>query len=204
MGCPNHPSIAEWLQPCARCGTQFCSNCLVLIGGAQYCGQCKREVVRDVQSGAKPGAADLASIWLRFAGMFLDQLIMTVPIMLLACVGGVFMGMAGAGTDTEAAQAMLGGLQIVLSLLMVGVLMVYEGLMLSRDGQTLGKKACKTKVVSADGTDITTQQAWLRAFIRMVFGITCLGLVDLLPALFTAERTTIHDMVAKTRVVKWS
>ena len=59
------------------------------------------------------------------------------------------------------------------------------------------------KVVTAGGGELTSGQAWGRAASRQILGIVpCLGLIDYLVA-FGQERTTIHDMMAKTRVVNW-
>jgi uncharacterized RDD family membrane protein YckC len=80
---------------------------------------------------------------------------------------------------------------------------VYEGLMLAARGQTVGKIAMKVKVVRPDGSDISTGQAWGRAAMRHVL-VSCLCIINYLPAFFTLEKTTLHDMVASTRVVNWS
>lgn len=208
MGCPNHPSIAEWLQPCARCGTQFCSNCLVLIGGAQYCGQCKREVVRDVQSGAPASNAslDLAEIGMRFLALVVDMLIVGVPMAALACAGFfVILGASASAPESLGASLFANGMLLLIGLGLAAVNVVYEGLMLSRGGQTLGKKLCRVKVVMADGTDLTPGQAWLRAAMRALFGlVTCVWVADYLVAFFNPDRATLHDQVAKTRVIKWA
>jgi uncharacterized RDD family membrane protein YckC len=62
--------------------------------------------------------------------------------------------------------------------------------------------ALKVKVVGADGTELTTGQAWGREIIRAVLGF--LYIVDYIPAFFTKEKTTLHDLAAKTRVVNWA
>jgi uncharacterized RDD family membrane protein YckC len=72
--------------------------------------------------------------------------------------------------------------------------------MLQRRGQTLGKMALRIKVVTPDGGDISPGQAWGRAVLKLALG-TCMG-IDYLPALFTRERTCLHDMIVKTRVVR--
>ena len=74
--------------------------------------------------------------------------------------------------------------------------------MLSARGQTLGKMAMKVKVVAADGAELTTGQAWGREITRSILGF--LYIVDYLPAFFTKEKTTLHDLAAKTRVVNWA
>ena len=45
MQCKNHPDAAAEAR-CAGCQESFCSNCLVEMGGKQYCGSCKVMAVR--------------------------------------------------------------------------------------------------------------------------------------------------------------
>lgn len=89
---------------------------------------------------------------------------------------------------------------VVLYAFLLGTPVVYEGLMVQSRGQTLGKMAVGIKIVNPDGSAVSPGQAWGRAAVKMALG-TCGGLT-FLPALFTKDRTTIHDMVAKTRVVR--
>jgi uncharacterized RDD family membrane protein YckC len=82
----------------------------------------------------------------------------------------------------------------------LGVPIVYEGLMLQRRSQTLGKMALGLKVVTPEGRSIGRGQAWGRAALKILLG-SCMG-IDYIPALFTRERTCFHDMLARTRVVR--
>ena len=77
---------------------------------------------------------------------------------------------------------------------------LYEGFFLSRGGQTPGKKYLGLKVVNPDGSDISTGQAWGRALSKTLINI-CLG-IGYLPAFFTKEKTCVHDILAKTRVIR--
>jgi uncharacterized RDD family membrane protein YckC len=79
--------------------------------------------------------------------------------------------------------------------------------MLQLRGQTLGKMARGLKVVRPDGGDISTGQAWVRPLVRDGIGFLsafapCASLVNYLWAMFTKEKTCLHDLAAKTRVVK--
>lgn len=78
--------------------------------------------------------------------------------------------------------------------------MVYEGFFLSSTGQTLGKKWLGLKVVNPDGSTISTGQAWGRAVGKNLMNF-CFG-IGYLPALFTKEKTCVHDLLAKTRVIR--
>ncbi len=194
MQCSNHPTITDGIARCFRCGRPFCESCLVHIRGSAYCAECKGEQIRDIQSGTIPGELELATVGRRFAALWLDSIIFGVA----AAVGGALLMMAiakvGPGPPPQA----------IYYLIMLGVAalwVVYEGLLLQHRGQTLGKMAVGIKVVTPDGNDVGAGQAWARAVLRQVF-FSYLSLVNYLPAVFTKQRTCIHDLVAKTRVAR--
>lgn len=88
-----------------------------------------------------------------------------------------------------------------------GLFLVYEGVMLSRDGQTLGKKVMKVRVAMLiDGSSPTPSAAWTRAATFIVPALICCGglwwPVDGLFGVFDKPyRQCIHDKAAKTVVV---
>lgn len=193
MVCANHPSITEALTSCARCRRLFCPNCLVELSGQALCLYCKGEHVRDLQSGVDAARPALAGIWARFAGQIVDSVAMWVVTVPLGLVAGAVM--RASEPDSVTGPIAMCGLYIVI----FGVMILYEGLMLQTRGQTLGKMALRLKVISADGADLAPWQAWLRPVIRLLTG-GCL--IDYIPALFTAEKTCIHDLVCRTRVIR--
>ncbi|BAJ28658.1 hypothetical protein KSE_28470 [Kitasatospora setae KM-6054] len=85
--------------------------------------------------------------------------------------------------------------------------LVYEGLMLSRDGQTLGKKLMKIRVAMlADGARPSPAAAWSRTATFIVPALICCGglwwIVDGLFGVFDKPyRQCVHDKAAKTVVV---
>ena len=133
----------------------------------------------------------------RLAAMFLDGLIVGIPFYVVI---GIVLFSAFSGGQFRPESIVIVQL---LSWSMIVVLLVYEGLMLAARGQTLGKMAVGIKVVRADGSDLTTGQAWGRAAMRQVL-VSCLCIINYLPILFTQEKTALHDMVVNTRVVNWS
>ncbi len=204
MPCKNHPFVEDRLTRCSVCAESFCPDCVVEIGGLPYCMTCKSEMVLGLLSGVPPGALDLASISRRFTAMFVDGLVLGIPLIIL-----VFVGIAAAGGFEEAGRVLGSGagylpvIQGFATLLWLGGVVGYEGLMLSASGQTVGKKMLGIKVVTAEGADISRGQAWGRAAIRQAFGLVpCLSLIDYLVA-FGEDRTCIHDILPKTRVVNW-
>ncbi|MFE6865389.1 RDD family protein [Kitasatospora sp. NPDC057692] len=88
-----------------------------------------------------------------------------------------------------------------------GLYLVYEGVMLGRDGQTLGKKAMKIRVAMlVDGNSPTQSAAWTRAAVFILPAVLCCAvlwwLIDGLFGVFDKPyRQCIHDKAAKTVVV---
>jgi uncharacterized RDD family membrane protein YckC len=214
MQCTNHPEVAEDIVRCLRCQQPFCPDCVVMLRGYWYCGPCKDEQVRDIQSGTT-SVFELASVGRRFVAALLDSLLEGAALMLLM-IPFIFI-MAGAAATTtgassgpsEAAQAALGVTVIamygVILVASIAIPLVYEALMVARRGQTLGKMALSIQVVTADGTMLTRGQAWGRAAMKVALAqfCSCVGLLaDNLPAFFTVEKTTLHDMAVRTRVVR--
>lgn len=196
MACANHPTVNEGIVRCTRCHRQFCQDCVAYLRGFPYCASCKNEQVRDVQSGTTPGTLELASLGRRFGARWIDGFITSMA--LFPCTFGIGFFVAAAGASANADSKMVGVLaQLLVLPISIGVPLVYEGLMLQKRGQTLGKMALGIKVVTPEGSDITPGQAWGRTALW-----TFLSCLDAIPALFTPEKTCIHDMAAKTRVVR--
>jgi len=204
MACPNHPTAEERLRRCSRCGLSFCRDCWVELEGVSYCGPCKEEWLRDLQSGVAMGGLDLAGVGYRFVAHLIDHFVMQAATCLvffpLAMAMGLLTGAAGASDEK------LGFLVPVVQLLLLPfsllVPILYQGFMLKARGQTLGKMALAVKVVTPEGRPIAPRAAWLRAISQTVLATCCLGMVDLLWGVFTWERTCLHDLFAKTRVVR--
>ena len=192
MICRNHVDVSEGVRRCNRCGSSFCRDCLVDIAGKPYCATCKTEELLDVRSGVERGTLDLAGIGRRFGAAFLDGLLMWIPIVIMIALLGL----------AQATQMRVAGGWNFWFLIPSVIAVTYQALMLSARGQTLGKMAMKVKVVGADGTELTGGQAWGREITRAILGF--LYIVDYIPAFFTKEKTTLHDLVAKTRVVNWA
>lgn len=195
LHCRDHWDVVEGLRQCSRCGQTFCRDCLVDIHGMPYCASCKNEQLLDVQSGVR-STLNLADAGRRFVALFIDGLIVGVPMMIVLIIA------IAAIVTTKNENAFMVLLPFIW-LWALAAMPVYEGIMLSKRGQTFGKMAMKIKVVRLDGSDITVGQAWGRAAMRAVMQ-SCLALVNYLPAFFTQEKTALHDMVASTRVVNWS
>jgi uncharacterized RDD family membrane protein YckC len=100
---------------------------------------------------------------------------------------------------------------VILILAGVAGSIVYAPLMLARagagNGQTIGKRAAKLRVVRDDGAPVGFWLAVLReVVIKFFFGLVVTGglflLVDLLWPLFDDRDRAVHDMISETHVVK--
>lgn len=193
--CKNHPRVSEGVLKCTRCLSGVCPNCRVTIEGQPYCGACKSDVVGDIRSGVVTSShPQLASLWARVGAYIIDGILML--ILYLPIIFAI--GFSAAFVDPDAAANPLFN---ALSVVFILIYLVYEATMLAKWGQTLGKMAVRIKVVSPNGAPLSTGQAWGRAAMRQVF-YSCLFLIDLLPAFFTDEKTAVHDLAARTRVVQ--
>ncbi len=199
MACVNHPAVATGLVRCRRCGQAFCRSCVVALRGQYYCARCKQEQLRDIQSGTEAGVLELASIGSRFVALVVDGLLFSVVIIALSLVAILGVGVM---PDPEKSGVVWNAFMLLLMVVMVGLTIVYEGAMLSSRGQTLGKMALGIKVVTPEGHDLDAGQAWGRAVVKQILFNFCAP-IDWLPALFTKDKTAMHDMSAKTRVVRF-
>jgi uncharacterized RDD family membrane protein YckC len=193
MICRNHVDVSEGVRRCARCEGPFCRDCYVEFGGRPYCAICKNEQLLDLRSGVDSTQLELASIGRRFAAVLLDSLVVLIP---MYTVMGLLIFLPNSRGEVAPMWTNFLGLPFMF----LG--MLYEALMLQfKDGQTLGKRALHVRVVRPDGSSISTGQVWGRVLIRTVLG--CFW-IDYITVFFTPERTTLHDMVANTRVVRTS
>ncbi len=197
MICRNHVDVSEGVRRCSRCGGTYCPDCLVTIQDRPFCATCKTEQLMDVRSGVDRTRMTFGGFWARFGAQFLDGLIAGVPAYLIffAIVMAVTVKMQQQPNPAPSPLIFLAYIPMYV------FPVLYEGLMLSlKKGQTVGKMALRLRVVRADGSPISTGQAWGRALMRII--LSCGFVIDYIPYFFTDEKTTLHDMIAGTRVVE--
>ncbi len=195
--CHNHPDIIDGVTACSRCGAAYCANCLISLQGKPVCAGCKGEQVRDIASGVND-QADWAGRGARFAGAFVDSIIIMIPAWMVT-----FAIMGAFGIGAKAPGTLYGISDVISQLLILSLAVVYEAQLLKRRAQTLGKMAAKIAVVSDDGQPLTPRQCWTRALSRGLLALTQIGgVIDIL-MIFSKDRRTLHDRIAKTHVVNW-
>lgn len=196
-GCTNHPDVLSDLYPCVRCDRTFCPDCLVLLKGSRFCAGCKTNAVKDMQSGlsATGSGLQLAGLGARIAAVVIDQFVMGAISMVFFFI---LIGIV-AGTQSNPDSIVMPLAVFGFYGLMFASMFCYHALMLQWKGQTLGKMAVRIKVVTPEGGPISPGQAWIRVLVWF-FLSGCL--IDYLPAFFNDEKMAIHDMAARTRVVR--
>ncbi|MEU0845968.1 RDD family protein [Streptomyces sp. NPDC005962] len=155
----------------------------------------------DHGGGADPlaGMPPLAHLGRRLVARIIDGLIIGIPVgLIMALILGTYYPM-GDGGDARSS---------VFTLAYVLAYFVYEGLMLTHYGQTLGKKAMKIRVAILEtGETPAGGPGWVRAAVYALPEIVpCCGalfwLVNVLWCTWDRPyRQCLHDKAAKTVVV---
>jgi uncharacterized RDD family membrane protein YckC len=177
----------------------------------------------DVNAGASPGArgSELAERGTRLTAATLDSLLISVPLLPLLAVGVYFgvrtqMEMARAGLDENLSKLpAMGASELTIligSAAMLGFLgafgvAAYQWILISRTGQSLGKKWTGIRIDRIDGGRATFGTGVvLRNWVPKVIGaVPYLGMLFLLIDclfIFREDHRCIHDHIAGTRVVR--
>jgi uncharacterized RDD family membrane protein YckC len=135
----------------------------------------------------------------RFAALFLDQLILAVPLFALAMLLGLATGLSGrANAEPNVAFVLLFYL-----LWFVVLVLYYAGQESSVHQATLGKRALGIKVTDRDGRRLSFAHAVARWFAASLSYLTFY--IGFLMAAFTERKTALHDLVSGTQVVdRWA
>jgi uncharacterized RDD family membrane protein YckC len=142
---------------------------------------------------------ELASRWHRLGGALLDVLIMmiiTVPVMMAT---GIF-------SQISQGQQMSIGQGVFFLIFGFVVFLILHGYLLSKHGQTIGKRVMGTRIVDLNGQIVPFAKVFLlRYFVIGVIAQTpiignLLGLVNAL-FIFRKNKRCIHDLMAGTKVV---
>jgi len=136
---------------------------------------------------------EIAGLGERIAARCIDLGIFLV----LAVITLILMGAAQVG--------MSGSVSMIIFFIFLAVFVFYDLVCeLTMDGQTLGKKALKIKVISLDGGQPALSQYILRWLFRTIdFGIPFgWGVVALISVIATKNHQRIGDILGKTTLIK--
>lgn len=182
---------------CCECGKHFPQDELLSYEGSLVCAACKPVFFQRVQEGATvPGTMRFAGFWIRAAAKIIDGILVGVVNMVISMA---FTFMAVRAVMASGSPGRMIGIQVVAWLIQMTIQGSYYVYFHGKYGATLGKMACKIKVVRADGTAITYGRAFGRFFGDMLSGIIlCIGYIM---AGTDEEKRALHDRLCDTRVI---
>jgi uncharacterized RDD family membrane protein YckC len=157
---------------CAECGGVFNLEDTIAYGNARVC----------------------ARFFTRFGAVFIDGLILGAVNIGIGFIGGLAFAAAG-----RAPAAGFVVLQVVLMFINLCIGATYETVLIAKYGATLGKMACKVKVVTAEGGQVSYARALGRYFAKMLSALTFM--IGYLMAAFDDEKRALHDRICNTRVI---
>ena len=182
--CARHPAL-QARAICSRCGSYACAQCHQLgADGVDYCVDCQSR------------APVLASRGARFMANLVDQFAVVLPWVLGAVIQGVVNASSGGG-DGDMVLMGLGGL------VSVGV-GIFQLVLVSQNGQSLGKRMLKIRLLRTDGSPVSVARVvFVRNLVPAVINSFC-GIFSLVDALFifNDDRRCLHDAISDTKVVE--
>lgn len=203
------------LVQCQLTGEWLPEDQTVILRGLRVSAGGKQELLERLLAGDPlPGESLKPSFGKRFGALFLDNLLIFVPIWILTIVASLQMS-----TGTDAAL-----MQVAVSIFGIAVCFLYTVLLHARSGQTLGKRATSIKVVMLNGSPISMRTSIKRSLILYgpqiigpifaitltdyeMIGATLTGLgslfyfADVIVTLVDQQQRSIHDRVAGTKVI---
>lgn len=193
----NPPIVGISEGVCTECGKIFSIDEMIRHENARICANCKPVFMQKLSEGAhiQTGELNYARILSRFAAAVLDGLILGVVNIAIGLIAGLSAAQA-AGVQPKGASV----LPIVLFAIQMSIGIAYEVVLIGKYGATLGKMACKIKVVTADGGRVSYARALGRYFAKLLSAFTCM--IGYIIALFDKpQRRALHDRICNTRVV---
>jgi uncharacterized RDD family membrane protein YckC len=205
---PTRPAPISTEVVCTECGNIFPAEETIRHGEARLCARCKPIFLQKLAEGAHFNSRrfEVASVLTRFAAVFLDGLILgAINFGLTMAAGLVGIVGARASTSMEAASTGVVLVQLVLFAIMLFAINMaigigYEVFFIGKYGATLGKMACKIKVVDPEGNPISYGRAFGRYFAKILSSLTCM--IGYIMACFDSENRALHDRICNTRVIK--
>jgi uncharacterized RDD family membrane protein YckC len=191
-------AVSEGDSYCVECGVQFSTAELLSYGEHLVCATCKPVFFQRVREGAPiPTALNYAGFWIRFAAKFIDGIILGIVNLVIQRVGFAFMPAMDA-TD-GGPPVFFTAMWILLVLSQYAVAIGYTTWFVGKYAATPGKMACRLKIVSPDGGQISYLKAFARYFAELLSGLI-LGIGYIMVA-FDDEKRALHDRICETRVV---
>jgi uncharacterized RDD family membrane protein YckC len=181
---------------CVECGQTFPRQDMISHGTMYFCANCKPILMQKLAEGAElnAGLLNYAGFWRRVAAELLDCFLLLALATGIDLVAGLGLPWS-ANTNSTGSNAVEILVSFAETLLQIG----YYTLMIGKYGATLGKMACKIKVVAVDGGRVSYLKALCRDLAKYLSAFICL--IGFIMAAFDAQKRALHDHICATRVV---
>jgi uncharacterized RDD family membrane protein YckC len=136
---------------------------------------------------------EIAGIGSRFLAQIIDSLIITVILIAITIVAGALGGIFKSGELALLVEVILG------FILLAGYFLVSEAVW---NGQTLGKRAARLRVVGDHGEPLTLGQATIRNLVRIVDFLPVFYGIGMLTLFINGRGKRLGDFAAGTLVVR--
>jgi uncharacterized RDD family membrane protein YckC len=136
---------------------------------------------------------EIAGIGSRFLAQILDSLVITVILIAITILAASMGGIFGSGELAILIEIILG------FILLAGYFLVSEA---AWNGQTLGKRAARLRVVGDHGEPVTLGQAAIRNLVRIVDFLPVFYAVGMLTLFINGRGKRLGDFAAGTLVVR--
>jgi uncharacterized RDD family membrane protein YckC len=156
-----------------------------------------------------PGELKYAGFWIRVVAKLIDGLILGVvfySVMFMAFPDEFtrmiqFSTKAGAGADPSIEEmSAFFVFQIGASIFYYLATALYNGVMVSKWGASIGKMAVGLTVTDAEGNPLTKGKSWGRAFADLINHLICY--ITYIIPVFDDQKRALHDHICNTRVIK--
>jgi len=184
----------ENLADCIQCGEQFDKKEMILTKDRWICRSCESHMA--IQSPETTMAAEgmqYADFWIRAGAKIIDIFILYT----IGFVVSVFLSPFGSPPDDPEFTMTF---PILANFFQLIIAVSYTTYFLGKYAATPGKMAFNLKVVTPDGKKVAYSQACFRYFAEIISSL--IFFIGYLMAIFDAERRTLHDRIANTRVVR--
>jgi uncharacterized RDD family membrane protein YckC len=136
---------------------------------------------------------EIAGIGSRFLAQILDSLVITVILIAITILAASLGGLFGSGQLALLIEIILG------FILLAGYFLVSEA---AWNGQTLGKRAARLRVVGDHGEPLTLGQAAIRNLVRIVDFLPVFYAIGMLTLFINGRGKRLGDFAAGTLVVR--
>jgi uncharacterized RDD family membrane protein YckC len=198
------PGTTDWIPLALVPGVKSAPPPPLPSSSAELPGTAPGSTHQTSSSAPSTGAVSYAGFWIRFVASMIDSIIL-LPINLLLTFPGAnprLVGFILFGSETATSQSEVVTTQIFASFLVCIISCIYISALLSSPWQaTVGMKACGLKITDESGNRISFGRATGRWFAMWLSGCPTL-LIGFLMIAWTSKNKGLHDLIARTLVVK--